>query len=238
MALYAEDLAYVQRQGFGDFARQASPGLIALLRAAGLRNGTVLDLGCGAGVWLRELSRAGYRAIGIDASAPLVRAARRAAPAASLTVGSVYRTALPACDAVTAISEVLSYLPERGSAPALAPFFRRVARRLPRGGLFLFDLMVDDRQMSYRSWRTGRDWAVLVEVSRQPRRRTLEREIITFRRVRGGYRRRREHHRVRVTPRDEVEAALREAGFTVRASRRYGGCELPPGRMAFRARKR
>jgi SAM-dependent methyltransferase len=237
LALYAEDLAYVQREGFGDFAREASPGLLAMLRAAGIRSGTVLDLGCGAGVWLRELSRAGYRAIGIDASAPLVRAARRAAPAASLRVGSVYRTALPECDAVTAISEVLSYLPARGGAPPLAPLFRRIARGLPPGGLFLFDLMVDDRDMDYRSWRAGRDWAVLVEVSRQPRRRTIEREITSFRRMSGGYRRRRERHRLRITPRAGVEAALRAAGFSVRVSRRYGHRELPPGRLAFRARK-
>jgi SAM-dependent methyltransferase len=240
VALYADDLAHVQREGFGDFALQASPGLLDALRTAGLDSGTVLDLGCGAGVWLRELSRAGYRAVGIDASAALVRTARRAAPHASVRVGSIYRTALPRCDAVTAISEVLSYLPPRGRPPALAAFFHRVARRLPAGAPFLFDLMVDDRGMDYRTWRSGRDWAVLVEVSRQPERRTIERDITTFRRVGGGgggYRRRRERHRVRITPRREVEAALRAAGFTVRVSRRWGPCELPPGRLAFRARK-
>lgn len=237
MALYDEDLAHVQSEGFGGFARDASPGLLALLRGAGIRRGTVLDLGCGAGVWLRELTRAGYRAIGIDASAPLLRAARRAAPHASLRLGSIYDGPLPACDAVTAISEVLTYLPERGRAPALEPCFRRVADCLRPGGLFLFDLIVDDRRMSYRSWRSGSDWAVLVEVSRQPRRRTIERDITTFRRVGSGYRRRHERHRVRVTPRARVEAALRAAGFSVRALRHYGRCELPPGRMAFRARR-
>lgn len=238
MPIYAEDLAYIQAAGYGDFARRASPGLLAALRAAGIRDGTVVDLGCGAGVWLRALLRADYRAIGLDASASLVRAARRAAPGAELKVGSIYRSALPACDAVTAISEVLSYLPDgAGPAPALGSCFERIASRLPRGGLFVFDLMVDDRSQSYRSWNSGRDWAVLVEVKREPKRRSIVREITTFRRTRGGYRRGHERHRIRITPRDEVESALRAAGFTVRVARRYGNQELAPGRLAFRARK-
>ena len=42
----------------------------------------------------------------------------------------------------------------------------------------------------------------------------------------------------RVVTRREVELALRAAGFSVRATRRYGSFELAPRRLAFRARKR
>lgn len=54
--MYHDDLAHVQHDGFGDFARRAAPGLLALLRQAGIgRGATVVDLGCGSGIWLREL---------------------------------------------------------------------------------------------------------------------------------------------------------------------------------------
>ena len=147
--MYAEDLAHIQHVGYGDFARQASPGLLSLLRAAGMAEGTVLDLGCGAGVWLRELQRAGYIGRGIDSSAALVRIARRVARGATVKVGSVYTESLPQCDAITAIGEVLSYCPPNGRPPpALGGFFARVARSLRPGGLFLFDVLVEGRRLA------------------------------------------------------------------------------------------
>ncbi len=79
---------------------------------------------------------------------------------------------------------------------------------------------------------------MLSERREDPARRRLVREITTFRRTGSGYRRRRERHELRVVNRGEVESALRAAGFTVRASRRYGTFELAPRRLAFRARKR
>jgi SAM-dependent methyltransferase len=238
ISVYGDDLAHIQASGYGDFARGAAPGLLSLLRAAGIRDGTVLDLGCGAGVWLKALREAGYDARGLDASPALVRIARRAAPGASVRVGSVYTAALPRCDAITAIGEVLGYCP--GAArrpPALAPFFARAARSLRRGGLLLFDLIVEGRALCYRTWRQGRGWALLAEIREDPARRRLVREITTFRRTGSGYRRGHERHVVRVVSRQEVESALRTAGFSVRALRRYGDFELAPRRLAFRARR-
>jgi len=239
--MYAEDLAYIQHAGYGEFARRAAPGLLRLLRDAEIREGLVVDLGCGAGVWLRELTRAGYDALGIDVSAALLRIARHTAPEASLRRGSAHTLALPPCDAVTAISEVLSYRTPGRPAPRYDRLFRRVARALRPGGLFLFDLMVEGPPtappMAYRTWTAGPDWAVLAEVSEQRRRRRIVRDITTFRRVAAGYRRGHERHEQTVAARRQVEQALRAAGFRVRASRRYGRLELPPRRMAFLARK-
>jgi SAM-dependent methyltransferase len=235
--VYAEDLAYIQHAGYGGFARRAAPGLKALLRGAGIRRGLVVDLGCGAGVWLRELLRAGYDGVGIDASRALLRFARRQAPGARLRQGSVYDVALPRCDAVTAIGEVLSYVPAGGRAPDLARLFRRVADALHPGGLLVFDAIVEGPALPPRSFSCGSDWAVLSQVSEDRRSRRLVREITSFRRSRGVWRRRRERHEQRVAAPRVIEAALRAAGFTVRASRRYGRFELMPRRLAFRARK-
>jgi SAM-dependent methyltransferase len=235
--VYAEDLAYIQHAGYAGFARRAAPGLLAALRHAGVRDGLVVDLGCGAGVWLRELLRAGYAGLGIDASRALLRFARRQAPHARLRHGSVYEVALPRCDAVTAIGEVLSYVPAGGRAPDLGRLFRRVAAALRPGGLFVFDAIVAGRPLPPRGFTCGPDWAVLVEAREDQRRRRLVREITTFRRRAGGWRRRHERHEQRVAARADIEAALREAGFSVRASRRYGSFELMPRRLAFRARR-
>ncbi len=235
--MYAEDLAYIQHAGYGDFARSAAPGLLRLLGDAAIDRGLVVDLGCGAGVWLRELTRAGYDAFGIDASAALVRFAREAAPEARVRRGSAFASALPRCEAITAIGEVLSYCPSGRPAPSYERLFRRVARSLRPGGLFLFDLMVEGAPMAYRTFSEGSDWAVLSEVSEQRQRRRLVREITTFRRVGSGYRRGHERHEQRVASRRRIEASLRAAGFTVRASRRYGSFELAPRRLAFLARR-
>jgi SAM-dependent methyltransferase len=240
-ALYGDDLARIQHEGFGDFALRAAPGLLRLLRDAGIRGGVVVDLGCGNGVWLRELGRAGFEAVGVDGSRALVEIARRVAPRAKLRATSLYGFTLPACDAVTAIGEVLGYRPPDGRrGPPLARLFERVAAALRPGGLFVFDLFVAGRgaPMAYRTWRAGDSWAVLVDVHEEPARARLVREITTFRRVGAGYRRSRERHVLDVASRPEVEASLRRAGFSVRTARRYGRCELPPRRLAFLARRR
>ena len=88
MTGYGEDLAYIHDVGFGGFARDAAPALLALLRAAGVTSGTVLDLGCGSGIWARELLDAGDQVTGIDLSPAMIEIARRRAPEAAFTVGS------------------------------------------------------------------------------------------------------------------------------------------------------
>ncbi len=237
---YGTDLAYIQSAGFADFARGAAPGLLAGLKRAGIRGGPVVDLGCGAGVWLSELIEAGYDAVGIDSSPALIALARKAAPQARLHLGSLHERSFPKCVAVTAIGEALSYLsPDERETPSLDRLFRRVAAALAPGGLFTFDVLVGPprRPMSYRTWRSGEGWAVLSDVSEDVRRRRLTREITSFVARGRSYRRADERHVLRVVRRVEIEAGLRAAGFSVRAARRYGRFALPPRRLAFKARK-
>jgi SAM-dependent methyltransferase len=238
--LYGDALAHVQDAGFGDFARGAAPGLLALLARAGIRRGTVVDLGCGAGVWLRALGDAGYDAVGVDVSPALARIARRAAPRARVACASVYDFPLPPCDAVTALGEVLGYLPADGARiPPFGAFFRRVAAALRPGGLFVFDLIVADphRPLATRAWRAGDDWAVLAETREDAPHGRLTRDIVVFRRAGAAWQRSDERHRVRAPPRAALVEALRRAGFAVRTARRYGTFALAPRRLAFVARR-
>ena len=55
------------------------------------------------------MERAGYQPIGVDTSGPLLRLARNAAPSAKLKRASAYKVALPPCNAITCMGEVLSY---------------------------------------------------------------------------------------------------------------------------------
>lgn len=239
--LYGEDLALIHHLGFESGSTAASaPSLLGLLRRAGIHGGLVVDLGCGGGRWLRKLDEAGYETFGVDCSAAMLDLACREAPAAELVRGSLFEVTIPACVAVTSLGEGLNYVTdERRRRPrSLGRLFRRVARALPVGGLFLFDVVVSGPPMRYRSWSAGEDWTVLVEVTEDPGRRLLSRDIVTFRRQGANYRRHHERHLQRVFQRDEIETELRAAGFSVRASRSWGGYRLPPRRLAFRARRK
>src|SRR5438128_5024907 len=100
---YGDDLAYIHDVGFGWFATGAAPGLLEILRQHGVDQGHVVDLGCGSGLWARELVRAGYGVTGIDQSAAMLRLARQRAPAARFNKGSFLSVKLPSCDALTSM---------------------------------------------------------------------------------------------------------------------------------------
>ena len=156
--MYDRDLAYIHDAGFGDFARRAAPGVLESLARAGIEDGVVVDVGCGSGIWLERLVAAGYETVGIDISRAFIRKARKLVPAAELHVGSAYEFEFPVCAAVTAMSEVLGYVPPGArTAPSLRRLFGRVAAALRPGGVFIFDVVVPagGRPMSYRTWRAG-----------------------------------------------------------------------------------
>jgi SAM-dependent methyltransferase len=243
---YERDLAYIHHVGFGDFSRNAAPGLLMWLRRAGIHAGTVVDLACGSGMWVRELQRAGYDAVGVDRSPAMLALARTIAPGARFACASLHGWDVPRCDAVTCLGEGLNYLPEgasvvpegHGGRPSLEPLFRRIAEALRPGGLWMFDVVLGGRgSLTSRTWRTGDDWAVLVEVVESAGTGLLTRDITTFRKVGATYRRGFERHAIQLFDRAAVESLLRETGFAIRTSRRYGATRLAPRRLAFCARR-
>lgn len=236
MALYRRDLAYVHAAGFETWIRAAAPGLLRTLRRAGVApGGRVVDVGCGSGLWVARLRRAGFEASGIDASREMVALARLRVPAARFRTGTIGRARLPRCQALTALGECLNYRVPR--APSLRAVFARVHRALAPGGLFLFDVREPARGAvpARLVHSLGRDWAVLARITE--RGRTLVRQITVFRRAGRAYRRSDEVHRLRLYPRTEVARALAAVGFDVTIGR-LGSA--PPGRnrVAFLARRR
>jgi SAM-dependent methyltransferase len=239
---YGEDLAYIHDVGHADFALDSAPGIKGILEQSGIREGLIVDLGCGTGLLARELIDAGYDdVIGIDISEAMIHIARMRAPEAEFRVGSLFEVGIPPCQAVTAISEVLNYLfdpenEERG----LGRMFRRVHDALAPGGVFVFDVLGPGQVlpgMRAKGFSVGEDWAVLSEREEDAERGTMERRIVSFRKVGEHYRRTCEVHRVRLYDPSELAAELERAGFQVRTMQSYGDLLLEEGHTAFAALK-
>ncbi len=238
---YKEDLAYIHDVGHGHFALGAAPGILEILDQGQDREGLVVDLGCGSGLWARELIRAGYRVLGIDISEAMIDIARRRVPEAEFRVGSLFEIDFPPCEAVTAVGEVLNYLfdPENGGQ-GLARLFRRVYRALVPGGAFVFDVAGPGQVRpgtKIRGFAEGDDWVLVVEEEEDAERRTLTWRFTSFRKVGEYYRRDDEVHRQRLYKLSEIAGELRRAGFRVRTMRSYGQYELPRAVAVFVARK-
>jgi SAM-dependent methyltransferase len=236
-AWYREDLAYIHDVGFGEFALGSAPGILQILARNGIQGGLVVDLGCGSGLWARELAQARYRVLGVDISESMIAIARGRVPEAEFRVASLFEADIPPCNAVTALGEVLNYLFDQDTQ-TLVRLFRRVYDALVPGGVFVFDVAEPGqvaRGTTTRGFSEGEDWVVLVE--REEDRGTLTRRIISFRKAGEHYRRRDEVHRQRLYKAHDVVRELRRVGFRVRTIRGYGRYRLPRARAAFIARK-
>jgi len=239
MALYGQDLAYIQAVGFGEFARGAAPELVRRLRAASIAVSRVVEVGCGAGPLSAELVKSGFDVTGIDISTALLEIARAEVPAARFVCGSIYRQEIWACEAILAVGEPLTYHVGSNGDELLRDFLRRAGAVLPEGGVLIFDVIeLGEASLHGSSWKAGEDWAVLVDTREDQGSRVLVRKIATFRRVGELYRRGRETHRVRLFDGDEIRGWLSSAGFVVETSQAYGGYVLPSRRRAFFCRKR
>src|SRR5215208_4140072 len=230
---YGEDLA--------DFALESAPGILEILDQSRIPESLVVDLGCGSGLWARELVDAGYRVLGIDISEAMIELSRNRVPEAEFSVGSLCEVEIPRCQAVTAVNEVLNYLfdaenEERG----LGRLFRRVHDALVPGGVFVFDVLGPGQVPSgtrARGFRVGAAWTVLADREEDVERGTMERRIVSFRKAGEHYRRDDEVHRVRLYDPSELSAELSSAGFEVRTMHAYGDYSLGENHAAFEARK-
>ncbi len=235
--LYQHDLAYIHATASSDLARGAAPEIVRLLKSASIPIRKVLDVGCGSGPLTSALADAGFDVTGIDPSTELLAIARASVPKARFINASVYETAIPACEAVLAVGESLTYHENSDGDRLVENFFRRVADVLPIGGILIFDVIElgssSSESLTRKFWSSGEDWAVLVETTEDRESRTLVRNIDTFRRTGELYRRSREVHRVRMFDSRVLCDQLAAVGFATSMLQSYGERQLPPRRRAF-----
>ena len=118
--------------------------------------------------------------------------------------------------------------------------FRRVHNSLAPGGVFVFDVLGPGQVLPgkrAKGFSVGEDWVVLSEREEDAERGTMERRIVSFRKVGEYYRRIDEVHRVRLYDPSELTTELERAGFRVRTMQAYGDLPLEVGHTAFAAWK-
>ena len=191
-----------------------------ILESYGIRDGLVLELGCGTGSMTELLAKAGYDMIGIDNSPDMLEAAMEKKDASGSDIlyllqdmrefelyGTV-RAVVSVCDSINYITE-----PED-----LLKVFRLVNNYLDPGGLFLFDLntlykyeellgenvIAENRQEGSFIWENWYD----------PDTRINEYDLTLFIEERENlYRRYQETHLQRAYDTEEIQALLLEAGL-------------------------
>lgn len=236
---YDTDLAYIHDVGYSGFARGSAPGLLEQLRQAGIENGRVVDLGCGSGIWARELVDAGYDVVGVDLSEAMIEIARQRVPEAEFHVGSFLQFPIPPCRAVTALGEVFNYLFDAdNSLRSLQKVCQNVFDAVSPGGLLIFDVAGPGRCRGQgQAFKEGKDWTCLVEYEHDESNQQLTRRIVTFRRIGDLYRRHEETHRQQLYDESSVVTMLESLGFQVRSVRKYGDHALADGVVGLVARK-
>jgi SAM-dependent methyltransferase len=124
---------------FFDAARQGIRDVFLPLLTPKAR---ILDLCCGTGQLAHWLCGCGFRVTGLDGSSEMIRHARRNAPQAEFVVEDARAFQLPeAFDAVVSAFDSLNHLPDED---ALLRVFANVHEALTGGGLFFFDMNMDE----------------------------------------------------------------------------------------------
>ena len=196
--------------------------ICGILKRYGIRDGLVLDLGCGTGAMTEILSRAGYDMIGVDNSVDMLEAALEKKEISGSDIlyllqdmrefelyGTV-RAAVSVCDSVNYITE-----PEE-----LLQVFRLVNNYLDPGGIFLFDLntlykyeKILGESVIAENWDEG---SFIWENWYDPEDRINEYDLTLFiREEKDLYRKYQETHFQRAYSIEEIRGLLCDAGMSL-----------------------
>jgi SAM-dependent methyltransferase len=245
MHSYRHDFAFVYERLSGQHADRCAPGILELL--APVRDGLVVELGCGSGALTRHLLAAGLRVIATDASRDMLELARvRLGPDVDLRQLTLPDDPLPGLvDAIVSVGHAISYVPD---AAAVDRTLTAAASALRPGGILAIDVcdLAFGEIAPGSTGRTGPDWAVISQYSR-PAPDKLVRDITTFvldgsgsgsggsggQGGLGGWRRDSEHHENVLVDTVRLPALLAEHGVTATVGSSFGAAELPSGLMAL-----
>lgn len=102
----------------------------------------ILDLCCGTGHLAKVLCENGYHVTGIDGSAKMLQYARKNAPSAKFILGDARTFKLPSeYDAVFSTFDSLNHVM---TLPELEKVFENVYKCLNKGGIFIFDMNMQE----------------------------------------------------------------------------------------------
>ena len=220
----------------------AAGEVIDQLQRRNIRDGLVVDLGCGSGLTAQRLTEAGYDVLGVDISPEMLALARINAPDATFVEASLFDVEIPPCAAVTAIGESINYaIGSSTTRSDIAGFAQRVFDVLLPGGLVMLDAAGPGRiEPGARNDARfeGDDWALFVRTEGSDDGRSLIRETMLFLREGELWRRSDERSQLLLYSPEDVTEQLLVAGFDVVVMSGYEDLTFPEGWNGFLGRKR
>ena len=200
----------------------------------------ILDLCCGTGQISHELSQRGFRVTGLDGSDAMLRFARQNAPDVEFIHGDArafhqpqsFQCVISAFDSMNHVMEL----------EELTKVFRNVHEALTDGGIFLFDLNIEDvsELLGGTLEMIEDDHVCIVRGSYNQMKRLKRYEVTMFQLEQQGWQRADLTLFQRYYSTEEVLGALADAGFwrvKTYDARREFGFNLSDGRMFYLARK-
>lgn len=207
---------FYNRYWGGRYINKLYPVLERLLFNRIPAQASILDLCCGTGQLAAHLTDHGYRVFGVDNAAAMLDYARINAPGAHFIHSDAKSFILP--EQVHAVLSTFDSLNHVLSREELTAVFQAVHRALCPGGLFLFDLNMEEafRQKWKGSFRIDEPDHQLSAHSRyNARNRTGKLEVKMARLLDGQWHRSKATFLEHCFEEDEVTQALAEAGFTI-----------------------
>ncbi len=215
MAAYDDFAWFYNRYWSDEFHGLAFP-ILERIWLARLEPGChILDVCCGTGYLAGLLVARGFAATGIDISVPMVQHARENVPAATFHAGNIAEMRPQGeFDAAVSTFDSLNHILTQEE---LAAAFRNTADALKPGALFAFDMLLEDAYQTHwgESFALVRDDHVLTITGSgyDFRTRLAQCTITMFRLIEGSWRRSDVIIQERCYTPDEIDAALRPAGF-------------------------
>jgi SAM-dependent methyltransferase len=205
-------------------------------------NAKILDLCCGTGHLTEALAGRGYRMTGIDGSEAMLRYAREALPAGEFILADARTFDLP--DQFQAVISTFDSLNHVMTLGELARVFENVYRSLVPGGLFVFDLNMEEAyqtQWQKSSAIVEEEQACIVQGGYEPTEK-IGRTDITMFYLEEGWRRSDLTLYQKCYTSEEICTALGQAGFIkleCHDMQKISGMagDIGIGRMFFLARK-
>jgi len=153
---------YYDLLGWNLFARLSAERLRSFFKLRGEKPKNILDLGCGTGELEKLLKRTGIEFTGVDASAGMLREARKKCPGVKFVKADAAEVRLEKkFDMVLFLFDSANHIL---SLSHLKSVFKNVRRHLKNGGDFIFDI---NTPIGLKNWeetqiRRGKKYTVIV----------------------------------------------------------------------------
>ena len=239
---YESDLAQIHHEDFTQIAAKASTFFLQKLQEYGLHKGLIIDLGCGSGVFLAKLAKAGYQTTGVDWSKPILDIAQQQVPKSTFIQQSIWDYQIPPCHGVAATGEIITYrFDDQNTNENIIALFQQVYHQLIAGGIFLFDYLEPNilgPVSSANKIVNKENWTMVIEFKEDKSNQTFSRDITLFKKIENGlYRKSREFHPVRLLETTFLVTTLQKIGFEVTQLDQYGDLSLRKNHKALLAVK-